>query len=59
MLLEKLADLAIEFLLLLDELYAVAGLVETCVAVVAVKHLVFIVTLGAEADFTVSLEEAF
>jgi hypothetical protein len=54
-----LADLAIELLLLLDELYAVAGLVETCVAVVAVKHLVFIVTLGAEADFTVSLEEAF
>jgi hypothetical protein len=52
------ADFAVELLVLVDGLDAVAGLVEAGVAGIAVEHLVAVVALGAEADLAVSLEQA-
>jgi hypothetical protein len=37
--------------------YAITGLMETCVTVITVKHLHFLIILGTEAYFAVSLEK--
>lgn len=55
---DELAHLAKELFLLLDKLNTVAGLMKAGVAGVTVKHLILIVALCAEADLTVSFEEA-
>ena len=52
------ADLAVEFIVG-KGLYSVAGLVEAGVATVAVDDFVFVLTLCAEANFAVGLEDKF
>jgi hypothetical protein len=55
-LLLEAAALAVVDVLLGDLLQSVAGQVETCVALVAVQHLVGVVVEAAEADFAVGFE---
>ena len=52
------ADLAVEFIVG-KGLYSVAGLMKAGVATVAIDDFVFVLTLCAEADFAVGLEDEF
>lgn len=53
---DVLADLAVEFLVA-ELFHAVTSLVKTRIAAVTVNYSVLILTFGAKANFTISLEE--